>query len=242
MHGVNGKNDQPRLVLTIEGPEVKSGRIRVQHLAKILEAFQKSLRLVTTQLLRDRPEKVARQKSALTQELSTLEVVALKAGSFSVTLGLVTPTIPSSIPDGERLGHAAMKTIVDSLHLIEAEKGSELEYRSMIQHLVPFARMAPLFDKGVEHIRVHFSGKTDSTAVLNQFVCESIEELSRKKARQASSAAEPTVARPEGTIEKLTADELLHSALIGMWRNRNEMSDSGRFAREIRERAQIRKK
>ncbi len=242
MHGVNGKNDQPRLVLAIEGPEVQSGRIRVEHLAKILEAFQKSLRLVTTQLLRERPGKIARPKAALAQKLSTLEVVAFKAGSFSVTLGLVTPTTALPIRDGELLGQDALKTIVDGLHLVEAEKGAELESRSRIQHLVPFAKMAPLFDKDIKHIRVHFSGKTDSTAILNQFVCDSIEKLSHRDTRRASRTTEPITAIPSGTIERLTADELLHSALIGMWSNRSEMSDSGRFAREIRERAQIRKK
>ena len=39
---------------------------------------------------------------------------------------------------------------------------------------------------------------------------------------------------------RLTARQLLHSGLIGLWRDRDEIQDSSAFARSLREQAQQR--
>jgi hypothetical protein len=38
----------------------------------------------------------------------------------------------------------------------------------------------------------------------------------------------------------LTAKDLLHSPLVGLWKDRNDVGDSAQFARRLRERAQNR--
>jgi hypothetical protein len=46
------------------------------------------------------------------------------------------------------------------------------------------------------------------------------------------------IAVPSGTLPTMSAADLLHSDLVGIWANRPEIGDSRAFARRLREQAQ----
>ncbi len=48
-------------------------------------------------------------------------------------------------------------------------------------------------------------------------------------------------AKPKGK-KKLTARQLLNSSLIGMWKDRTDITDSSEYARQLREQAQRRQR
>jgi hypothetical protein len=49
---------------------------------------------------------------------------------------------------------------------------------------------------------------------------------------------EPLTGAPKGTI---SASDLLHSGLVGMWAERTDIADNREFARRLREQAQTRR-
>jgi len=46
--------------------------------------------------------------------------------------------------------------------------------------------------------------------------------------------------KPQQTKKRLTARQLLNSELIGLWKDRTDITDSVTYARELREKAQTR--
>jgi hypothetical protein len=63
-------------------------------------------------------------------------------------------------------------------------------------------------------------------------------------AEEAGREVQVTVesAPPAGIQRRMTAADLLHSGLIGMWADRADISDSREFARRLREQAQTRRR
>ena len=47
--------------------------------------------------------------------------------------------------------------------------------------------------------------------------------------------------KPSGRRRQMTAADLLHSDIVGMWKDRKDIGDSSEFARQLREKAQRRR-
>ena len=83
----------------------------------------------------------------------------------------------------------------------------------------------------MEAVRVHKVVEKDGEILLTGFPC--------KKGQQIEMIVliEPA-AMPERP--RLTARQLLQSGLIGLWKDREDITDSAAYARQLRERAQRR--
>ncbi len=62
--------------------------------------------------------------------------------------------------------------------------------------------------------------------------------------KEAGKEVQVTVepAPPAGTNREMSASDLLHSGLVGMWADRMDIGDSREFARRLREQAQTRRR
>jgi hypothetical protein len=100
---------------------------------------------------------------------------------------------------------------------------------------------SPLFLNGVNSIKVEFHGKRNLSAVLDRKVCESIVELQELSARTKRTYRADEIS-PTTRGDKLTAEHLLHSSLVGLWSERKDIADNPDFARKLRDRAQFRDK
>ncbi len=58
--------------------------------------------------------------------------------------------------------------------------------------------------------------------------------------REVQVTVEP--APPAGKQRTMSASDLLHSGLVGMWADRTDIGDSREFARRLREQAQTRRR
>jgi hypothetical protein len=83
----------------------------------------------------------------------------------------------------------------------------------------------------MEAVRVHTVVEKDGEILVTGLPC--------KKGQQVEMIVliEP-VTMPERP--RLTARQLLHSGLIGLWKDREDITDSAAYARQLRERAQRR--
>ena len=59
--------------------------------------------------------------------------------------------------------------------------------------------------------------------------------------KEVQVTVEPVAAAPTGKLPTMSAADLLHSGLIGMWADRTDMGESREFARRLREQAQTRR-
>lgn len=69
-----------------------------------------------------------------------------------------------------------------------------------------------------------------------------IKDLPFKKGQQVEMIlfVEPSSAMPNGTHS--TARQLLNSRLVGLWKDRKDVTDSADYARQLREKAQRRQR
>ncbi|HTU91635.1 MAG TPA: hypothetical protein VMF69_16245 [Gemmataceae bacterium] len=59
--------------------------------------------------------------------------------------------------------------------------------------------------------------------------------------KEVQVTVETAVLSPQGNQQTLSACDLLHSGLVGMWAERSDIGDSREFARRLREQAQSRR-
>jgi hypothetical protein len=234
----NSTVEKPLLILTIEGPEVKHGRIEVDHLIRVLEVFQKTLRSFATELIKRNGSRFSGRQWALIAKDITLEVIGFASGSFSIKLALRRS---SKDPSGA-LGRESLIAMVNSLRSIcPDEESLENLNGDLSKPLASFAKIAPLLHNGIDQIRLTLPEDTGLTAVINEHMCRRLERfLSRKFAEFATEP--PSALSDSGVSRKLTADELLNSDLVGIWRNRADIGDSSEFARELRNKAESRER
>ena len=81
----------------------------------------------------------------------------------------------------------------------------------------------------MEAVRVHKVVEKDGEILVTGLPC--------KKGQQVEMIV---LIEPAGMSEhpRLTARQLLHSGLVGLWNDRRDMTDSAAYARQLRERAQ----
>lgn len=83
----------------------------------------------------------------------------------------------------------------------------------------------------MEAVRVHKVVEKDGEILVTGLPCRKGQQV--EMIVLIESAATPE--RP-----RLTAHRLLHSGLIGLWKDRQDIEDSAAYARQLRERAQRR--
>jgi len=82
---------------------------------------------------------------------------------------------------------------------------------------------------------------------LKEHISEKLSQLSESELREVLAFVEYIANKEDGKKAsydlirpKLTARKLLNSGLIGIWKDRTDITDSSKFARKLREQAQKR--
>lgn len=241
MKSPNSNAEAPVLVANLEGAEGQNHRIEADHLARILEALQKSLRNFARDALSANGSKATRHERDLAHKYSTLEVIAFLPDSFSVHFTLAHPP-GSSKSSLDAVGRSALATMIKALRAFAHEKSSGINGHTL-KSLAPFIEMAPLLQNGLEQIRLNMPMEAGLSVVLNQNVCRSLEQKLSIEQQAAEVIADNPVSRLEPPAsQKLTADSLLRSSLVGMWSDRPEVANSSQFARTLRDKAETRER
>ena len=166
---------EPLLVLKLEGPEVKVGRLPVDELTSLLRKVQLCVKRLGQVLSGEISSAGPGRHKADIEKHCSLEVVAMESGSFMIGLDITRQPEQLTLDTMQPLGVAAVEKFVDGIDRLGQDDPhllNEFDYGV----LVALRDAAKVLDRGVNKVEMSYksNGSTRRSTVLNARVREEV--------------------------------------------------------------------